>query len=69
MTFLQLLMAQPIPSVLSPSPQAFVGHCHLVGPDEGVRKPLPGGEAFVNSSKRGWTAKQSFFLKNSKEIG
>ena len=53
MTFLQLLMAQPIPSVLSPSPQAFVGHCHLVGPDEGVRKPLPGGEAFVNSSKRG----------------
>ena len=47
-------MAQPIPSVLSPAPpppQAFVGHCHLVGPGGRVRKPLPEGGAFVNSSR------------------
>ena len=49
-------MAQPIPSMLSPAPpppppQAFVGHCHLVGPGGRVRKPLPEGEAFVNSSR------------------
>ena len=41
------------PSVLSPPPppQPFVEHCHLLGPGGGVRKPLPGGEAFVNSSR------------------
>ena len=53
-------MAQPILSVLSPAPPpppppppAFVGHCHLVGPGGGVRKPLPGNGAFVNSSRSG----------------
>ena len=34
------------PPPLPPSPQAFVRHCHLVGPGGGVRKPLPGSGAF-----------------------
>ena len=37
-----------------PPPQAFVGHCHLVGPGGRVRKPLPEGGAFVNSSRSRW---------------
>ena len=65
-------MAQPIPSALSPAPPpppAFVGHCHLVGPGGGVRKPLAEGGAFVNSSRSGWY--RSFFnisLKNASLI-
>ena len=38
-----------------PTPGHMPGICHLVGAVGGefVRKPLPGGEAFVNSSRSG----------------
>ena len=48
------IIAQAIPRVLIP-PGHLSGFFHLVGPGGGefVRKPLPGGGAFVNSSRRG----------------
>ena len=44
------IIAQAIPSVLIPPPRAFVG---LFSSWKFVRKPLPRGRAFVNSSRRG----------------
>ena len=50
-------MAQSIPNVNTPHPCI----CHLVGPggEEFVIKPLPGGGAFINSSRSGYH--RSFF--------
>ena len=42
--------AQLIPSVPTPPPGHLSSICHLVGPGCGA---LPGGGAFVNSSRRG----------------
>ena len=58
--------AKSIPSVPT-SPPPPQGICHLVGPSGGgfVRKPLPEGGTFVNSSRSG--SYRSFFnisLKN-----
>ena len=60
--------AQSIPSVAIPPRSIFSGICHLVGPSGGelVRKPLPGGGAFVNSSRRG--SCRSFFSTSLKNM-
>ena len=49
------IIAPSIPSVLIPLPGHLPGFFHLVDPGGGefVRKPFPGGGAFVNSSRRG----------------
>ena len=56
MRFEQVVIAQSIPSV--PIPTLLSDICRvfvIVGPGGGefVRKPLPGGRAFVNSSRSG----------------
>ena len=52
------IMLSPFQALLSPPPPPRVHLsriCHLVGPGGGqlVRKPLPGGGAVINSSRKG----------------
>ena len=58
------IMPSQFQALLSP----LGGICHLVDPGDGdsVTKPLPGDEAFVNSSRRG--QRRSFFKTSLKNM-
>ena len=67
-TWLNLMAQSPNSPVNSKRTHPLPGICHLVGPPRGefVRKSVPGGGAFVNSSRSGY--RPSFFSISHKNM-